>query len=127
MGKWSETGIGIIYFAGLTASLILALVALYCLRSKLERGLAAIAGRSHLKFWERLFKITLVFGTLAGALSATFYGCNGVADYNDLLSSRFATLNHGFTQVAYSAESLSRVLMLWLLFFCSYRLFGRKL
>lgn len=127
MGKWSETGIGIIYFAGLAASVVLALAVLYCLRPKLERGLAAITGSSHLKFWGRLFKITLVFGALVGALSATFYGCNGVGDYKDLLASRFVTLNHGLKQVAYSAGSLSGMLMWWLLFFCSYRLFGRKL
>jgi hypothetical protein len=122
MTEWSETGIGIIYCAGLVISIAISFIVLGFLRVK--KSLPAIADQKNWRFWARLFKITLLFGALTGALSVSFHGCH-VDEYQHLLSSPLNTVNHGIQQVARSSEYAAWVIVAWL-FFLGIYFFCRK-
>jgi hypothetical protein len=122
MVKWSEPEIGAVYFAGLIISIAVSLIVLGWLR--LKTGLSAIVGQKDLRFWLRLFKITLLFGAVTGVLSVSFHGCH-VDEYENLLDSPLNTVNKGLMQVGRGSEYSALVIVAWL-FFLGIFFFCRK-
>ncbi len=123
MTKWSETGIGIIYFAGLIIAFVISFIVFRFL--KLKKVLAVIVGRKDQRFWMSLVKITLLMGALAGALSVSFYGCH-VDDYQHLLSSPLDTVNKGLLQVARGSQYSAWIIVAWLFFLGIYFFYRKK-
>ena len=111
MNPWNESGIGIVYFAGILLSLIAGLVILNLMKP-VKSPMEKISGKQG-NWWLRTFISTLMIVSLAGALSVSFRDCSG--NYDHLLQSRKQTVMKGMQQVSTSMDYLAWTLLFWLL------------
>ena len=112
MNIWSELHIGIVFFAGLTISVITGIfIILYLRQAKvLIKKVTAFPA-----IWSSSFKITVMLSALLGAMSVSFRDCSGKYDY--LLESEHETYMKGIEQISTSFQWIAFVLILWLLLF----------
>jgi hypothetical protein len=113
MNPWTEYQIGIVFFTGLIIALASSVLIFIYLQPTIGL-LSKITGKIG-AFWNRSFKISLLFVGLLGAMSVTFTDCSG--SYGFLLDSKNKTIVKGLEQVSESFEYLTIVLGLWLFFF----------
>jgi len=123
VNNWTEPEIALVYFTGLTISLIAALILMRIFRSG-KIPLKKIS--DHLPApWFRVLSTTLIITSLLGAMSVSFRDCHG--NYDTLLGSPKETLVKGLGQVSSSFRYLHWILLGWLIFFAVlFILTGRK-
>ena len=114
MINWGETGIGLVYFAGLLSAILLAIaVILFILPA--NKPVKKIVGKSGLS-WTRTFITTIMLTVMLGAMSVSFRDCHG--NYDKLLNSRKETLMKGLQQISAAMQYLAWVLLFWAIIFC---------